>query len=67
VEDIQGRTRVLASAEIIDLRAARERRKAIKTAPAAAPIGATIAWVPVWFFAPIWLCMPAQAGETRDG
>ncbi len=56
-----------ATAEIIDLRAVRERRNA--AALAAAPVAPMppMAWMPVWFFAPVWMYMPAAAGESRDG
>lgn len=57
-----------ATAEIIDFRAVRERRQAAQAAaPAIAMALPPVAWVPVWFFAPVWMCLPAQASEPRDG
>ncbi|HTR18268.1 MAG TPA: hypothetical protein VMI52_14725 [Acetobacteraceae bacterium] len=43
-----------ATAEVIDLNEVRRRRQA--TAPKACPETAAMpmAWVPVWFFVPVW-------------
>ncbi len=59
---------VQATAEIIDLRMVRERRRGA-VAPQQMPSSmlTPIAWVPVWFFAPVWMCIPAPIGVPRDG
>ncbi len=63
-----GRIGVQATAEIIDLRMVRERRKgAVAPQQAASLMPGQVAWVPVWFFAPVWMCMPAPIGVPRDG
>lgn len=58
---------VRAVVEIIDLKAARERRQLAAGRPPFGHAATGFAWVPFWFFGPVWMVMPVSAGEQRDG
>ena len=56
-----------ATAEVIDLSAARARR-AVRQMPVAEPCPAPmLAWVPVWFFTPLWFLPPPGAALRGNG
>jgi hypothetical protein len=50
-----------STAEIIDLSIVRKRRKLPPTSDASAQFVFQLAWVPFWFFAPVWMCQPYRA------
>ncbi len=56
-----------ATAEVRDLSAFRERRKAA-TAPPVHPVSmAPVAWIPFWFVAPFWFIPASVAPLAADG
>jgi hypothetical protein len=56
-----------ATAEIIDLRSVRERRKSASPDAAVPMAVPAVAWVPMWFCGPVWVCSPMQFCEFSDG